>query len=221
MNENKQQEVEPEGGHVSAAVAPKSKLTKGRMVAAAIGLGGMILGSIVGVGVQEGVKSTGILGPSVDSLIAEQQSNFNDINARLDALKNLPADTEIKAGLNDLGKVLARQDELATQANAEIAYLADQVASMRKQQLAEAGYAGGADFWLKSGESVTVGAENQVFGLLGARAGFADVNLNGTRKRVYVGDTIPVPAEDPACTIFYKQATARPDGRIGFDLTCS
>ncbi len=217
MNENVQQEVEP----VPPVAAPKSKFTKGRVVAAAIGLGGMILGSIVGIGVQKGVQSTGILGPSVDTLIAEQQSNFNDINARLDALKGLSADKEVKTSLDELGKVLARQDELARQANAEITYLSDQVTSMRQQQLAEAGYAGGADFWLKSGESVTVGSDNQVFGLLGARGGFADVNLNGTRKRVYVGDTIPVPAENPACTIFYKQATARPDGRIGFDLTCS
>lgn len=221
MSDQTQRDVEQEVGQQSAAPAGKSRFTKGRMVAAAIGLGGMILGSIVGIGVQEGVKSTGMLGPSVDALIAEQQANFNDVNARLDALKSMPADKEVKAGIDELGKVLARQDELARQANAEIAYLTDQVTAMRQEQLAGAGYAGGADFWLKSGESVTVGSDNQVFGLLGARGGFADVNLNGTRKRVYVGDTIPVPAENPACTIFYKQATARPDGRIGFDLTCS
>jgi hypothetical protein len=117
--------------------------------------------------------------------------------------------------------VLARQDELARQANAEIAYLTDQVTALRQEQLAEGGYAGGADFWLKGGESVTVGSDNQVFGLLGARGGFADVNLNGTRKRVYVGDPIPVPSENPSCTVFYKQATPRAYGRIGFDLTCS
>jgi len=154
-------------------------------------------------------------------LIAEQQANFSDVNARLDALKNMPADKEVKSGLNELAKVLARQDELARQANTEIAYLSDQVTALRQEQLADAGYAGGADFWLKGGESVTVGSDNQVFGLLGARSGFADVNLSGARKRVYVGDAIPVPAENPACTIFYKQATPRADGRIGFDLTCS
>jgi len=30
-----------------------------------------------------------------------------------------------------------------------------------------------------------------------------------------------VPGDSQACTIFYKQATPRADGRIGFDLTCS
>ncbi len=217
MTEQTQQEVE----QAPAAPTSKPRFTKGRVIAAAIGLGGMILGSVVGIGVRKGVESTGILGPSVGTLIAEQQSNFNDINARLDALKNLPADKEVKTGIAELGKVLARQGDLAKQANAEIAYLTDQVTALRQEQLADAGFAGGADFWLKGGESVTVGSDNQVFGLLGARSGFADVNLSGARKRVYVGDAIPVPAENPACTIFYKQATPRADGRIGFDLTCS
>lgn len=217
MSEQMQHEVE----QAPAATARKSLLTKSRLAAAAIGLGGMILGSIVGVGVQKGVQSTGILGPSVDALIAEQQANFNDVNARLDALKNMPADKEVKTGLNELAKVLARQDELARQANTEIAYLSDQVSSMRQQQLAESGYTGGADFWLKAGESVNVGADNQVFGLLYSRSNFADINLSGTRKRITLGDAVPVPGEAGSCTVFYKQATARADGRIGFDLTCS
>ncbi len=216
---------EPTQGEVksvpAAGAGKKSVFTKARMVAAAVGLGGMVLGSIVAIGVQKGVESTGILGPSVDALIAEQQSNFNDITARLDELKTLPVDNEVKTGLDELGKVLARQDELARQANAEIAYLNDQVAGMRQQQLAETGFSGGADFWLKSGESVTVGADRQVFGLLGARSTYADVNLSGTRQRAYIGDAIPLPGDQSPCTIFYKQATPRADGRIGFDLTCS
>lgn len=207
---------------VAAAGASKgSVFTKARMMGAAAGLGGMMLGAIIGVGVQKGVESTGIFGPSVDALMAEQQSNFNDISARLDELKKLPVDKEVKTSLDELGKVLARQDELARQANAEIAYLNDQVASMRQQQLAESGYSGGADFWLKSGESVTVGPDRQVFGLLGARSTYADINLSGSRKRVSVGDAIPLPGEQSPCTIFYKQATPRADGRIGFDLACS
>jgi len=206
---------------VAAAGAGKPVFTKARMMGAAVGLGGMVLGAIIGVGVQKGVEKTGIFGPSVDSLIAEQQSNFNDISARLDELKKLPVDKEVKTSLDELGKVLARQDELARQANAEIAYLNDQVASMRQQQLAETGFSGGADFWLKSGESVTVGPDRQVFGLLGARSTYADINLSGSRQRVSVGDAIPLPGEQSPCTIFYKQATPRADGRIGFDLACS
>jgi hypothetical protein len=99
--------------------------------------------------------------------------------------------------------------------------MGEQLAEMKQQQLAESGYSGGADFWLKSGESVNVGGHQQVFGLLGARSTIADVNLYGTRKRITVGDAVPVLADGVNCTVFYKQATPRPDGRVGFDLTCS
>ena len=194
---------------------------KSRLFAIAMGLGGMIVGSLVGIGVQVGVESTGLLGPSVESLIEEQQHNFSEVNAQLDALKKLSSDKETQASLADLGKLLARQDQLAQQANAELAYMSEQLAEMKKQQLAESGYSGGADFWLKSGESVNVGGQQQVFGLLGARSTFADVNLNGNRKRISVGDAVPVQGDGVNCTVFYKQSQPRPDGRVGFDLNCS
>ena len=216
MNTNSESEVD----NSVAEKRNKSFLTKPRLVAGALALGGMVVGSVVGLGVQMGVESTGLLGPSVEALIAEQQSNFGDVNARLDALKAMSDDKEIKASLNELGKLLARQDELARHANAELAYLGEQVSAMKDQQLSDTGFAGGADIWLKSGESINVGNRNHVFGLLGARGTYADVNLDGTRKRVSVGDLIPVPGDDTRCTIFYKQAQPRADGRIGFDLTC-
>jgi hypothetical protein len=216
MNKDNDSGLETE----NAATSRSPLLTKSRIIAAALGLGGMVIGSIVGMGVQLGVESTGLLGPSVESLIAEQQSNFTDVNARLDELRKMSTDKEVKASLTELAKLLARQDELAKQASAELSYLGDQVAEMRQAQLAESGFAGGADFWLKAGESVNVGTRNQVFGLLGARATFADVNLSGTRKRIAIGDAVAVPGDEKACTVFYKQATPRPDGRVGFDITC-
>ncbi|MDH4047892.1 MAG: hypothetical protein OEW68_00020 [Gammaproteobacteria bacterium] len=198
----------------------KSFLTRPRLVAGALALGGMIVGSVVGLGVQMGAESTGLLGPSVEALIAEQQSNFTDVNARLDALKDMSNDKAVIAELTELGKLLNRQDELARQANAELAYLGEQVTELKDRQLADAGFSGGADLWLKSGESVNVGSRDNVFGLLGTRSNFADINLNGTRKRVYVGDPIPVEGDGTDCTIFYKQAKPRADGRVGFDLSC-
>lgn len=213
---------EPSSEHAALPARRASALSqKPRLVAAAIGLGGMILGSLVGIGVQVGVESTGLLGPSVESLIAEQQSNFSEVTAQLDALKGLSDDKEVKASIAELGKLLQRQDQLAQQANSELAYMGEQLAEMKKQQLAESGFSGGADFWLKSGESVNVGNRSQVFGLLGFRSTFADINLNGARKRISVGDAVPVQGDGINCTVFYKQAAPRPDGRIGFDLSCA
>lgn len=195
-------------------------LSKATLRGAALALGGMIVGSFVGIGVQVGVESTGLLGPSVDSLIAEQQANFDDVNARLELLKNSSTDPETKKSLAELASLLRRQDELSQHANAELQYLSDQVATFKEQQLAESGHAGGADFWLKAGESVNVAGDDQVFALISARSKIADINLSGLRKRITVGDVLHVESREGACSIFYKQATPREDKRVGFDLDC-
>ena len=49
----------------------KTLLTKDRMRTGALALGGMIVGAVVGILVQVGVEATGMLGPSVDALLAE------------------------------------------------------------------------------------------------------------------------------------------------------
>lgn len=194
----------------------KTFLTKTRMVAGAIALGGMIAGALVGIGVQAGIESTGLLGPSVAALIEEQDANFNDINARLRELRIQSTDPEVARGLADLGKLLARQGELQSQANVELAYLGDQVADLKQQALNERGFAGGADFWLKTGESVAVGDQQYVFGMVRDWGNVVDVNLNGEKTRLKVGDTVTT----DRCTVFFKQAEHRSDGRVGFDLRC-
>ena len=185
-----------------------------------IGVGGMIAGAFVSVGVEQGLESTGLLGPGVESLIAEQEANFTSVNEQLESIRMTATDPQIKSSLAELGKLLERQDELGRHATAELGYLGEQVAAMRQQQLSDAGFASGADFWLKSGESVNVGGTDQVFALIGSRATIADVNINGVRKRITVGDTVPV-AGARNCTVFYKLATPRGDGRVGFDVSCS
>ncbi|MDH3337182.1 MAG: hypothetical protein OER22_04970 [Gammaproteobacteria bacterium] len=191
-------------------------LTKSRLVAAGIALGGMIVGSFVGIGVQMGVESTGLLGPSVEALLEEQEANFSDINARLQDLKNRSTDPAVKKGLTDLGKLLARQGELQHQANTELAYLGDQIANLKQESLDERGFAGGADFWLKTGESVSVGDGRHVLGVVRTWNTAVDVNMNGKKSRLSVGDSVST----DSCTVFFKQAGARPDGRVGFDLSC-
>jgi hypothetical protein len=198
----------------------KPLLSKAKMKGVALALGGMIVGSIVGIGVQLGVESTGLLGPSVDSLMQEQKANFDDVNSRLASLSKSSTDPETKKSLAELASLMKRQGELSQHANAELQYLGERVESLKAQQMAESGHAGGADFWLKGGESVNVAGEDQVFALLGARGTFADINLSGTRKRISVGDVVEVQSGDRTCSIFYKQATPRADKRVGFDLDC-
>jgi hypothetical protein len=167
-----------------------------------------------------GVQSTGLLGPSVEAMLAQQQSNFDEMTARLEALRKMSPDPEISQGLADLGQLLASQGELQRQAGSELAYLGDQIAILKEDSLASKGFAGGADMWLRDGEGVTIGDAQHVFGLVKTWPNRVDVNLNGKKMRMAVGDALPVADETNACMIFFKQAKPRGDGRVGFDLNC-
>jgi len=180
----------------------------------------MIIGALVGIAVQMGVESTGLLGPSVEAMLAEQESNFDEMTARLEGLREMSSDSDISQGLAELGRLLATQGELQRQASNELAFLGDQVNSMKEESLASRGFAGGADMWLQDGEGVTVGDAQHVFGLVKTWPKRVDVNVNGKKMRMAVGDALPVADEANACIIFFKQAKPRADGRVGFDVNC-
>jgi hypothetical protein len=207
----------PDEGETAGAAGNKLP-TRARMYGAALALGGMIVGSLVGIAVQAGVESIGLLGPSVETLIAEQESNFDDMSARIEALKGMTSDSGMAASLDELGKLLSRQGELQHQSNSELSYLGQQVESLRQQSLEDRGFAGGADVWLDTGESVSVGDSNHVLGVVRKFNNAVDVKLNGQKKRLTVGDSVAV--EGTACNVLVKQAQRREDGRVGFDVTC-
>lgn len=194
----------------------KTMLNRRKLIGGATALGGMIVGAIVGIGVQVGIESTGALGPSVDILLAEQQSNFDAVNARLDLLRQSTDDPEVNAELDQLAALLKRQDELRQQAGSELAVLSNEVTSLREQTLKEKGFAGGADFWLKAGESVNVGDSRHVLGVNRVWGQVVDVTLNGEKSRLNVGDMV----NTDDCTVFFKQGIRETDGRVGFDLSC-
>ena len=75
---------------------------------AGLALGGMIVGSIVGYGVQASLQSVGLGGPSIDSLIADQQANFEDVDAKLDALRGLSSTPQLKQTVADLSALIQR-----------------------------------------------------------------------------------------------------------------
>ena len=188
---------------------------------AAVAVGGMVLGALVGTGVQQTLQRTGLLGPGVDSLIAEQQANFTDLKAKLDSLRQVSKDPEAQRALAELSALLQKQSALATQSEQQLRLMANEVASSKDRQLAESGMSGGADFWLKIGESMNLGARDQVFALQGYGNGIVQISLSGEVKRLAVGGVVEFTAGDRACKVFYKQATPRQDGRVGFDLDCA
>jgi hypothetical protein len=188
---------------------------------AAFTVGGMVLGSLVGTGVQQVLARTGVLGPGVSSLIAEQQENFAEVNSKLDSLRQLSTDPAAQRAVAELSQLVAQQAALAAQTEQQLQLMASEVSASKARELAERGMSGGADFWLKAGESQNLGARDQVFALQAYQRGVSLVNLSGTARRLAVGDVIEFTAGDRSCKVFFKQAGPREDGRVGFDLDCS
>ncbi len=201
---------------MTAGKRTRSLLSRKNILAGAIALGGMIVGAFVGIAVQVGVESTGILGPSVEAMLEEQEENFSAIDARLSELKSQSSDPAVKQSLAQLEKLLARQAELQSKAGNELAYLGDQLADLRQASLEERGFSGGADFWLSSGESVAVGNRSNVMGVTRVWGEMVDVNLNGKKSRLNVGDAVTT----NDCTVFFRQGRRPEDGRVGFDVSC-
>jgi len=207
-------------GPAAKAAPPRFKLPV-KVRDAAVGVGGMVLGALVGTGVQQTLMRTGLLGPGVDSLIAEQQANFSEVNTKLDSLRQLAPDPEAQRALTELGALLEQQSALAAQTEQQLKLMAGEAEAGKDRELAASGMAGGADFWLKGGESLNLGSRDQVFALQAYSRGVAAVNLSGTARRLAVGDVIEFMAGERACKVFFKQATPREDGRVGFDLDCA
>jgi hypothetical protein len=207
-------------GPVESPARPRFKLPV-KLRDAALAIGGMVLGALVGTGVQQVLARTGVLGPGVGSLLAEQQANFAEVNTKLDTLRQLSTDPQAQQALTELGALLQRQNALVAQTEQQLELMANELSASKERKLAERGIAGGADFWLKAGESFNLGSRDQVFALQAYARGISQVNLSGTPRRLAVGDVIDFTAGERACKVFFKQATPREDGRVGFDLDCS
>ena len=206
-------------GPLQSAARPRFKVAV-KLRDAGVAVGGMVLGALVGTGVQQTLARTGVLGPGVSSVLAQQQANFAEVNTKLDDLRQLSSDPEVQRALGDLAGLLEQQGTLAAQTEQQLELMAAELAAGKDRQLAERGVAGGADFWLKGGESFNLGARDQVFALQAYGRGIAAVNLSGVPARMAVGDVIDFMAAERACKVFFKQATPREDGRVGFDLDC-
>lgn len=209
-----------------AATSPASSQPKaGWPLRVFFAVGGMILGALVGMAVQAAVSTTGVLGPGMEDLITEQTVNFQKLDAKLDAIRNTTDPAQIKIIAADLQTLLAQQEKLTQRANEELRGARAEIDRLKEQALEASGAAGGADLWLKAGESVSVGQAGTVVSLVnfrgqnaGTRTMSVVVNVAGESKTLGVGDAAPVKAGGETYKIIYKQTAARADGRVGFDV---
>ncbi|MEZ6241624.1 MAG: hypothetical protein R3B57_01125 [Phycisphaerales bacterium] len=220
---------ESDDGGVDRAPAPSrgggvAKWAAKRLVAHPFGkLAGVVVGALIGLAVQAGVQSTGVLGPGIDQLIDKQDSNFAALEAKLDELSKTDDPARAKELAKDIDALVAQQKSYAERAQDELKGARAELDRLKQDALEASGSAGGANLWLKPGESVTIaGKPGNVFAFnnLTYRGRFNDltVNVSGKTERMIVGGHVDFPADNGSWRVIYKQSEARADGRVGFDV---
>ncbi len=204
---------------VKSQAKAKSKMGL-RLAALGGAIFGMIFGAVVEMFVQGAMESTGYFGPTLDSVMEEQKTNFSDIQAKLAELNASKDEAERTKIQNELDDLLKKQAEIATTMQEELINSQQKIESLREDSLAKTGRAGGVDVWLNSGESISVGSRQNVFSFNGIDAyKRAKVNINGKKHTLVPGDFVEAPVANNVWKVFYKQAPRENDqDRAGFDV---
>ena len=183
---------------------------------------GVVVGALIGIAVQAGVESTGVLGPGLDAVLDKQAEGFALLDSKLESLSKAETIDQAKTIARDIETQVAQQRATAQRLDDELRGARAEIERLRADTLNTTGVAAGADVWLKPGESVTIGQRGNTFSLLGftfsGRTHDISVNANATKHRLVVGDSVTFPVPDGQYTVVFKQSEARPDGRVGFDV---
>lgn len=183
-----------------------------------IGLVGMILGAIVGVAVESAISATGLLGPGLDELIQEQIAGFDSINAKLEELRGTTDPEQVAVLTGELQSMLAAQEALVQRSHEELRGARQEIERLKQAALEAQGSAVGANLWLKPGEGATIVHAENVLSVIRAWPTRVRVNAAGEFIDLNVGDAAEFPDGDSVVKVFFKQAEARADGRLGFDV---
>lgn len=200
-----------------------SKVGK-RVIAHPLGkLMAVVIGVLFGLAIETGVGATGILGPGVDQLIAEQAEGFQNLEAKLEALRNTTDPEQAAKLTGEIETLLGRQQQLGQRTETELRVARAEIERLRAEVLEVKGATTGADIWLMPGESITVaGKAGNVFGFnsytYSGHTSDITVNVSGERTRLKVGDAAEFPADNGTWKVIYKIAEKRSDERVGFDM---
>lgn len=197
----------------------KSKM-KLRLVALGAAIFGMVFGAVIEMFVQGAMESTGLFGPTLDSVLEQQETNFTSIQAKLAELSSTQDEKERSRIQKELDTLFKSQEKLAGSINEELIANQKQVESLREESLEKQGSAGGADLWLKAGESISVGSRQNVFSFTGLDAYHrAKINLSGDAQVLELGSFVEATTPDGNWKVFYKQKYKGDDRhQSGFDV---
>jgi len=179
----------------------------------------LILGTALGMFVEDALGRTKWFGPTLDEVSEHQNENFDQIKHTLDELARNTDPAERKRLQEELARLLTEQEKLTERTHAELLTYRGELEKSRQELLDKHGVAtGGADFWLDVGESATVGAKGSVVGLVYKNNTQAGVNYDGKRLRLDPGDSFDITAPGAPGKVVFRQIK---DGRAGFDFVAS
>jgi len=202
--------------------APPRSLFR-RIIANPLGkLGAVIVGAIIGLAVETGVDSTGVLGPGLEDVLARQADGFALLDSKLDALNKAENLDQAKTLAADISAQVAQQQATAERLGGELRGARAEIERLRTDAIAASGAVGGAGVWLKPGESIAVGHRGNTFTFMSfSYSGSTDkieANVNGEKRRMEVGDSAEFTTPEGVFRVVFKLAERRVDGRIGFDV---
>jgi len=211
---------EPTEAEASADQAKAKSKMKLRLVALGGAIFGMVFGAVIEMFVQGAMESTGFFGPTLDSVLEQQETNFTSIQAKLAELSTTKDEKERSRIQKELDTLFKSQEKIASSISEELVSSQKQIESLRLDSLATQGAAGGADLWLKAGESISVGTRQNVFSFTGLDAYHrAKINLSGESQVLELGDFVEAPTPNGNWKVFYKQKYKGDDRyQSGFDV---
>lgn len=185
-------------------------------------LGGVVVGAVIGLAVEAGVESTGVMGPGVEEILAKQADGFALIESKLESLKQAETLEQALSLAGEIETQLAQQQANSERLGEELRGARQEIDRLRAVALETSGGATGADFWLKPGESISVGSRANTFAVqaftYSSRTEYVNANVNGVRQRMGVGDIAEFETAEGTYQVVYKLTEPRADGRVGFDL---
>lgn len=185
-------------------------------------VGSLFAGGIVGAAISLLFAWAGSQLPNavtLERVFQEQKEQFADIEATLTNLSREASSPEVRKLVDALKSGIGQHEQFVARNQDDLRRYASEVTALRDQLRQEKGFSGGADFWLGAGESMRLAGDANVLAVTYAFGNRVDVNFNGDKQVLTIGDAVTYADGSQSCKAIVRQA-AREDRRAGFDFVC-
>lgn len=185
-------------------------------------IGSLIAGGIVGAAISSAFAWAEAQLPNsvtLDRVIEEQRTQFANLQDTVGQLRSQASTPETRQLVEELKKNLGVHQQFVSRNQEDLKRFASEVTALREQLRQEKGFSGGADFWLGAGESMRLAGDSNVLAVTYLTSQRVDVNFNGNKQRLAIGDAVEFSDGARDCKAFVRQKP-REDRRAGFDVIC-